>query len=644
MPDQLINNRYLLGAPLGSGGMGDVWSARDTQLKREVAVKLLNPGLTSDPVHRERFRREAEAAAGLSHPNIVTVFDNGEYVSEANEDGGSQATPYIVMELVVGKTLRELLQTQGQFRPEKALEITVAVLAALSHSHHKGIVHRDIKPVNVMVSDAGEVKVMDFGIARVEDAASGLTMPASVIGTPHYLSPEQARGETADHRSDLYSVGCLLYELLTGRPPFLGESAIALAVQHLQAPVVAPSTLDGRITPTIDAICAKALAKNREDRYQTALEMSADLSRVRAQAEASTLVQPIFDQTKVLPNALVSVPLAPVSLKTKPKRRTGLIVGLIMGLILVGGGTTGVLLALNGKESGGLETPPQSATTPPTSPTADSTGTVPEVTEVVIGGRTYSTDLTSLSLFLGSLTDADIEPLRYMTSLTSLRMDFNSVSDLSPLSELVNLRELSISYNNISDITSLSKLVNLQTLDLTRNQVQDVRTLGKLTSLTTLILDDNRITDLTALSSLTELTKLSLNKNTISSVSALHSLGKLTKLELSGNLIVDVGAIGELSVLQDLTMDDNLIANIQPLAGLVYLKTLSLNTNQISDLQPLETLVGLESLHLNSNQISDVQPLFKLGKLTSLWLSRNLLTAEQLAELRQQLPRCLISG
>ncbi|MGH3363634.1 MAG: Stk1 family PASTA domain-containing Ser/Thr kinase [Nocardioidaceae bacterium] len=275
-----IGDRYELGELLGRGGMAEVRKGNDVRLGRIVAVKRLRTDLASDPTFQARFRREAQSSASLNHPSIVAVYDTGE---EMSTDGTDVPQPYIVMEYVAGRTLRDILREGRKILPERALEITSGVLSALDYSHRAGIVHRDIKPANVMLTPSGDVKVMDFGIARaVADASSTMTQTAAVVGTAQYLSPEQARGETVDSRSDVYSTGCLLYELLTGRPPFVGESPVSVAYQHVREPAAPPSTLDSDLPPEIDAIVMKALAKPVEERYQSAAAMRADIERFLA--------------------------------------------------------------------------------------------------------------------------------------------------------------------------------------------------------------------------------------------------------------------------------------------------------------------------------------------------------------------------
>ncbi len=275
-----IGGRYEIGELLGRGGMAEVRKGSDVRLGRIVAVKQLRTDLASDPTFQARFRREAQSAASLNHPAIVSVYDTGE---EPASDDVAVAQPYIVMEYVAGRTLREIVREGRKILPERALEITSGVLSALDYSHRAGIVHRDIKPANVMLTPSGDVKVMDFGIARaLSDSTSTMTQTAAVVGTAQYLSPEQARGETVDSRSDVYSTGCLLYELLTGRPPFVGESPVSVAYQHVREQAAPPSSLDADLTPEIDAIVMKALTKRIEDRYQSAAAMRADIERYLA--------------------------------------------------------------------------------------------------------------------------------------------------------------------------------------------------------------------------------------------------------------------------------------------------------------------------------------------------------------------------
>ncbi|MCV7011479.1 Stk1 family PASTA domain-containing Ser/Thr kinase [Mycolicibacterium madagascariense] len=273
-PQQRLSGRYELGELLGIGGMSEVHLARDVRLQRDVAVKLLRADLATDPSVNARFRREAQHAAALNHPAIAAIYDTGEV------DGPTGSQPYIVMEYVDGLTLRDLLSTRGPLTVRRAVDVVAEVCAALNFSHQRGIVHRDVKPANVMVGPGGAVKVVDFGIAKaIADSAHSVTQTGAVIGTAHYLSPEQARGDRVDARADVYALGCVFYELLTGTTPFVGDTAVAVAYQHVGREPVPPSMRDGAIPASLDAVVLTAMAKNPDNRYQTAGDMRADLVR-----------------------------------------------------------------------------------------------------------------------------------------------------------------------------------------------------------------------------------------------------------------------------------------------------------------------------------------------------------------------------
>jgi serine/threonine-protein kinase len=282
----LGNGRYVLQHLLGQGGMASVHLALDNVLGRPVAIKTLHTELGRESSFRERFRREAQAVARLQHTNIVTVYDSGE---EVTPDGAT--IPYIVMEYVEGQSLRDVLNQSiaehGAMPTEQALKITAAVLAALDVSHDQGLVHRDIKPGNVMVNTKGVVKVMDFGIARaMQSGVTSMTQTGMVVGTPQYLSPEQALGKSVDARSDLYSVGCMLFELLTGQLPFDGDSPFSIAYKHVQEEPPAPSSLNRAVTPAVDALVARALRKDPSHRFPTAEAMREEAERVAAGEKA----------------------------------------------------------------------------------------------------------------------------------------------------------------------------------------------------------------------------------------------------------------------------------------------------------------------------------------------------------------------
>lgn len=311
----VISDRYELGSSIGSGGMSEVFAATDTLIGREVAVKMLRTDLAKDANFRERFRREAQNSGKLSHQSIVAIFDTG----EVHRDDIS--VPYIVMERVHGRDLRDIVREDGAYTPNQAATIMIPVCQALQSSHEAGIVHRDVKPANIMITNTGGVKVMDFGIARaLDDSTSAMTQTSAVIGTAQYLSPEQARGKPADARSDVYAAGCVLYELVTGRPPFEGESPFAVAYQHVQEDPTPPSEYIPDLSPTaalnVDAVVLTAMAKHPADRYQTAAEMATDLELLARNAVSRAARAHVEKPDE--PVAPVPAPVAPT--RVEPQR------------------------------------------------------------------------------------------------------------------------------------------------------------------------------------------------------------------------------------------------------------------------------------------------------------------------------------
>jgi serine/threonine protein kinase len=288
--DRVLSGRYRLERHLARGGMGEVYLAHDELLNRTVAVKELFPELAQDAAFVERFRREAQAAAALNHPNVVSVYDFGD----------ADGVYFIVMEYVDGQTLRDIIREEGQMAPAEAVDIAAEIAAALAAAHEQGLVHRDVKPPNVLITKAdGTVKVADFGIARATNTLDALTMPGQVVGTATYLSPEQAQGHAVDHRSDLYSLGMVLYEMVAGRPPFEAETPVAIAYKQVTETPPPPSTFNSRVPPKLDALVAKAMAKDPAARQQSADQMRAELLALRAAPPAPAPPDP--DATQALP-------------------------------------------------------------------------------------------------------------------------------------------------------------------------------------------------------------------------------------------------------------------------------------------------------------------------------------------------------
>ena len=380
---QVLAGRYEIRDLIGRGGMAEVHLGYDKRLSRIIAIKLLRSDIAGDPTFQARFRREAQSAAALNHPTIVAVYDSGEE-EITTPNGSTRSVPYIVMEYVEGHTVRELLGDGEAVPIPEAVEITTGVLDALEYSHRAGIVHRDIKPGNIMLTSTGAVKVMDFGIARaMEDSSATVTQTHAVVGTAQYLSPEQARGEIVDARSDLYSTGCLLYELLTGQPPFTGDSAVAIAYQHVREIPKPPSSLAADVPESLDRVVLKALAKTRDDRYQDAAHMRTELLAAERGMAVSAPATDTWQSTTAMPSATAPSPAVPAPPPSaappqagpekaaedkRPRRRWWVWVLLIILLILAG---TLIGMFASGRFPGGKPSP-----TP--SPTATA-ATVPDV-------------------------------------------------------------------------------------------------------------------------------------------------------------------------------------------------------------------------------------------------------------------------
>ncbi|MBQ1514045.1 MAG: Stk1 family PASTA domain-containing Ser/Thr kinase [Bifidobacterium sp.] len=374
MPSSLSNGRYQIGQLIGRGGMAEVHVGLDTRLGRTIAIKIMRADLANDEIFLTRFRREAHSVAQMNNANIVNIYDSGEEIV-TDENGQSERLPYLVMEYVKGQTLRDIIHVNGPLSQRDAAQVMLGMLSALEYSHRMGVIHRDIKPANIMISDQGAVKVMDFGIARaLDDSVATMTQSQGVVGTAQYLSPEQARGETVDMRSDLYSAGCVLYEMLTGKPPFTGDSAVAIAYQHVSEVATPPSAVVPGLPKMWDSICAKAMAKDRQNRYATATEFKQDIltfmnggepvaaafnpltdltnmkARKQAEQDAATAAMgpnetgqttqafnPVTGQFHQVPasNVLSQTRAAQRAQAAKAKRRKQIIIGSVIGVIVL---------------------------------------------------------------------------------------------------------------------------------------------------------------------------------------------------------------------------------------------------------------------------------------------------------------------
>lgn len=342
----VLNGRYELHRRLARGGMADVFLARDQLLDRPVAVKVLFPQFAAEPTFVERFRREAQAAANLNHPSIVAVYDWGEHDN----------TYFIVMEYVEGRSLAEIIRAEGTLHPDRSAEIATDVAAALGFAHRNGTVHRDVKPGNILITPSGQVKVTDFGIARAFGGGDDLTQTGSVMGTATYFSPEQAQGKNVDPRSDLYSLGIVLFEMITGNPPFLGDSPVAIAYKHVQEAPPRPTSINPAVPKSLEGIIARMLAKNPDQRYASAEDVRADLRRFRegqpltgvpaagaalaqdqtpTQAQQEDAGRAVIDATRALPATVAAQQEAPAEEYYEPPRRNGVFLGVLAALLIV---------------------------------------------------------------------------------------------------------------------------------------------------------------------------------------------------------------------------------------------------------------------------------------------------------------------
>lgn len=446
---RLIAGRYEVENLVGRGGMSDVHSGVDTRLGRRVAIKLLKPSLATDPTFRTRFRQEAQAAARMTHPTIVRVFDAGEETIH-NEKGEEEKLPFIVMEYVDGVLLKDLI-ARGPLDVTESLHIARGILTALEYSHRAGVVHRDIKPGNVMITGSGQVKVMDFGIARaISDSSATMAQTTAVIGTASYFSPEQAKGESVDSRSDLYSTGVVLFEMLTGQAPFSGETAVSVAYQHVNSVPVTPSSLNSTVPYGLDVVVARALNKDRSERYQSADEFRADLDTVAAGRVPHHRTPEPSEESESPFADIESAFLQLAESQSAPKKRTGSATPWIwVGVVLVAIVVAGILFMT-------LRSGPDSAT--PTS-----------VTVPKLAGLTMSqakTQLNTLNLTWNQASESSSQ----FSSGTVTRTDpaaGTSVSSGSTITVYVSSGQAAVTVPAIQNMTVAAATAALKAVGLT---------------------------------------------------------------------------------------------------------------------------------------------------------------------------------
>jgi serine/threonine protein kinase len=518
--DQQIG-RYQILEEIASGGQGTVYRVFDPNTGQIVALKVLHPTLSGDRTYIERFRREASLAASIDHPNVVKIFVVG-------QDGDRH---FIALEFLP-ESLAGIIEGVGQLRIEGAAQYGVQIADGLAAAHALGIVHRDVKPQNVLIGQDGTAKVTDFGIARSESLAT-MTATGAVMGTPHYMSPEQAQGERADARSDVYSLGCMVYQMLAGEVPFKGDTPLSVIMQQVNDQPRGLRDLRSDLPRQLEAVVDRSMAKDPESRFQSVSDLSAALRDAL----------PEVGRPRVGPTIAPPVtPPQPVEPQSKPVEN----------------------------ESDEVAFPDEN---------------LEAVVRKALGEPRRSLtrgDLQMLKKLDGEAKNiGDLTGLEHAVNLTELYLQDNHISDISPLASLANLTYLELEDNQISDISPLASLANLTYLELEDNQISDILPLASLANLTSLKLEDNQISDMSPLASLTNLAWLQLGDNQINDISPLASLANLTSLFLGRNQISNISPLASLTNLTNLGLDDNQISDISPLASLTNLIELYLFGNQI---------------------------------------------------------------
>ena len=589
-PDSLIGRTlgtYQIQREIGRGGMGVVYLAHEQSLQRAVAAKVLAPHLAQDEAYVARFVREARAVAQLDHPNIVTVHSVGE------QDG----LYYIAMQYVKGRSLAQLIREKGPLDWRRALDITRQAAEALAEAHKQGIIHRDIKPDNIMVDETGRVRVMDFGLARAMAASTKLTADGAQLGTPMYMSPEQINGDPVDTRTDIYSLGVTLFEMLTGRPPFQADTPMALMFQITQKPLPNVRQLNMAVPEVVTAVVTGMTAQQAGQRYPSAQVLSEHLdsvlsgsSRLPEHAAGSPagveldaqLRSDILGGDSVLETPQATPAAGPNNPAGTPPRRRRLVwiaLAVVSGTLII---AALIHLAMRGD--------------------AD------QDTVLVPDANLEAALRQAIGKSAGSITNSDL------AGLEKLEANKLGIARLDGLEHCTDLAELQLRSNNLRDIQALRTLSKLKKLwiDSYTNEIDDITPISALTQLEGLCVGaDPFFGDLTPLSRLTNLTYLDIDagERPFRDISPLSGLSKLTGIHMTHNKVADLSPLSALDELTLLDVGDNQARDITPLSGLSNLKELWLYSNQISDIGALSKLEDLETLVLSDNQISDITAL-----------------------------------
>ena len=615
MPQERIGRYRILGE-IAAGTQGAVSRAFDPDANRLVAVKVLHPSFTGNATNVERFHREASLAASIAHPNIIEIYEVG-------EDDGRH---FMAMEFLP-ESLARVIEAGG-LSVEAAAEYAAQIGDGLGTAHAAGIVHRDIKPQNILITPDGTPKVTDFGIARAE-SLSTVTATGMMMGTTYYMSPEQARGERADARSDVYSLGCVLYQMLAGVVPFEGTNPLAVLRQHIDDVPRPVGTLRQDTPRALAAIVGRAMAKDASTRFVDAADM-AEAIRAAVPGIVAAPGAALREEAERRPTPPPPAP-PPAPPRTWFGRRARRGFAYTVGFLAAAAIIVTVAFALMSEPSGQQASPAPLATAtaalPPTAAPASTRVPIQAVgkaVDPVFVEKSVEVEKTVVETVMAETVTVNV-PDANLAAILREALGKPPGEAITAL-ELSRLTQLNAGESNIADLTGIEYCTNLTELHVGGNPIGDTSPLASLTKLTFLAFDHSWIGDVSPLAPLTSLTSLWLRDNQISDVSPLASLTKLTFLALGGNRIGDISPLTSLTSLDTLWLRDNQIGDVSPLASLTNLRVLMLFGNQISDISPMASLTSLTELTLHDNWIGDISPLASLAKLTLLDLGDNQIT------------------